>query len=62
MLEAPESNVFKPGDRIVTIAGQEVAGWTWIGRLVQSHGRAGEPLPVTVERNGSEIKLEVRPR
>jgi regulator of sigma E protease len=53
---------FKPGDRIVTIAGQEVAGWSWIGRLVQSHGRAGEPLPVTVQRNGSEIELEVRPR
>jgi regulator of sigma E protease len=52
----------RPGDRIVTIAGEEVSGWSWIGHLVQSHGQDGEPLPVTVERNGAETVLQVRPR
>jgi regulator of sigma E protease len=52
----------RPGDRIVEIAGEEVDGWSWIGQHVQTHGRAGEPLPVTVERGGLEIRLEVRPR
>lgn len=52
----------RPGDRIVEIAGEEVGSWSWIGQHVQSHGRAGEPLPVTVERGGVEIPLEVRPR
>jgi regulator of sigma E protease len=52
----------RPGDRIVEIAGEEVSNWSWIGHHVQSHGRAGEPLPVTVERGGMEVRLEVRPR
>ena len=52
----------RPGDRIVEIAGEEVGSWSSIGRQVQAHGRAGEPLPVTVERGGLEIPLEVRPR
>ena len=44
------------------IAGEEVASWSWIGHLVQTHGTEGEPLPVTVERDGVMIELEVRPR
>jgi regulator of sigma E protease len=52
----------RPGDRIVAIAGEEVTAWSWIGYQVQSHGRAGEPLPVTVERNGATIDIEVSPR
>jgi regulator of sigma E protease len=52
----------KPGDRLVSIAGEEVKGWSWIGYLVQSHGRAGEPLPVTIERDGATLDLEVSPR
>jgi regulator of sigma E protease len=52
----------KPGDRIVAIAGEEVTGWSWIGYLVQAHGRENEPVKVTVERGGTETELEVRPR
>jgi regulator of sigma E protease len=51
-----------PGDRIVAIAGEDVTDWSWVGHQVQNHGRADEPLPVTVERAGIEIQLEVRPR
>jgi len=52
----------RPGDRIVAIAGEEVAGWSWIGHLVQRHGQEDAPLPMTVARNGFETKIEVRPR
>jgi len=52
----------RPGDRIVAIAGEEVAGWSWIGHLVQRHGQEGEPLPITVLRDGFELQTEVRPR
>lgn len=52
----------EPGDLIVEIGGQAVDGWQWIGRHVQEHGRAGEPLAVTVERDGRLVELEVRPR
>jgi regulator of sigma E protease len=51
-----------PGDRIVAIGGAEIEGWQWIGHQVQEQGRADEALPVTVERNGARLELEVRPR
>lgn len=51
-----------PGDRVVVIAGEAVSNWAWIGQHVQNHGREGEPLPVTVERDGIEIRLQVSPR
>jgi regulator of sigma E protease len=46
----------------VRIAGEEVASWSRIGHLVQTHGIEGEPLAVTVDRDGAELELEVRPR
>jgi regulator of sigma E protease len=50
-----------PGDRIAEIAGEAVESWSWIGHLVQLHGKRGEPLAVTVERGGQLVELEVRP-
>ena len=50
------------GDRIVSIGGEEVSSWSWIGRLVQTHGAEGEPLAMTVDRDGVLLELEVRPR
>ena len=50
------------GDRIVSIGGEEVSSWSWIGQLVQTHGAEGEPLAVTVDRDGVLLELEVRPR
>jgi regulator of sigma E protease len=50
------------GDRIVSIAGEEVSSWSWIGYLVQTHGIEGEPLSITVDRDGTQLELEVRPR
>jgi regulator of sigma E protease len=50
------------GDRIVQIAGEEVISWSWIGRLVQTHGVADQPLAITVDRDGVMMELEVLPR
>ncbi|NCF61416.1 MAG: RIP metalloprotease RseP [Gammaproteobacteria bacterium] len=50
------------GDRILSIAGEEVLSWSWIGHLVQTHGIEGEPLSITVDRDGTQLELEVRPR
>lgn len=50
------------GDRIVSIAGEDVPNWNWLGYLVQEHGQDGKPLPVVVERDGVEIELQVSPQ
>ncbi len=50
------------GDRIVEISGEEVTGWSQIGRLVQAHGAEGQPLPLKVDRGGAILELEVLPR
>jgi regulator of sigma E protease len=51
----------RSGDRILSIAGQEVQGWGWIGHLIQQHGSAENPLPVIIERDGREMNLEITP-
>jgi regulator of sigma E protease len=52
----------RAGDRFVFIGGEEVPSWSWIGNLVQEHGRADQPLPIQVDRDGTRLDLEVRPR
>lgn len=52
---------FKVGDRIVSVGGEAVPDWAWVGALVQKHGSAGQPLNVTVERAGGELELSVLP-
>jgi regulator of sigma E protease len=58
---AYQAGIYK-GDRIVRIAGEDVASWSRIGPLVQTHGAEGEPLAITVDRDGVQMELEVRPR
>ncbi len=52
---------FKAGDRIVSVGGETVPDWGWVGALVQKHGVADEPLIVTVERAGGTLDLSVSP-
>jgi len=60
--ESPASRAgFKPGDRIVSVGGEEVPDWAWVGALVQKHGTADEPMVVTVERAGGTLDLDVSP-
>ncbi len=58
---ASEAGIF-PGDRIVSIGGEPVSSWPMIGQLVQTHGVDGEPLPVTIDRDGVLVEIEVLPR
>ncbi|NOR19686.1 MAG: RIP metalloprotease RseP [Xanthomonadales bacterium] len=60
--DSPASRAgFKPGDRIVSVAGETVPDWAWVGALVQKHGTADEPMIVTVERAGGTLDLSVSP-
>ena len=52
---------FKVDDRIISIGGEEVPDWAWVGSLVQQQGSQGQPLKVTVERAGGELELSVNP-
>jgi len=52
---------FKVGDRFVSIGGEAVSDWAWVGVLVQKHGVANEPLMVTIERGSGTLDLEVVP-
>jgi len=52
---------FKADDRVISIGGEQVPDWAWIGALVQKHGSADEPLIVVVERAGGQLELIVMP-
>ena len=52
---------FKVNDHIVSIAGDPVSDWGWVGALVQKHGSAEKPLKVVVERAGGTLELSVSP-
>ena len=52
---------FKAGDRVISVAGEQVPDWAWVGALVQKHGSADESLAVTIERAGGELELSVMP-
>ncbi len=52
---------FKVGDRIISVGGEPVPDWAWVGALVQKHGLTEETMPVTVERAGGTLELSVTP-
>ncbi len=52
---------FKAGDRIISVGGEDVPDWGWVGTLVQKHGSADEVLTVVVERAGGTLELDVTP-
>jgi len=49
----------RPGDRIVSIAGQPVNSWDDVRALVRPNG--GKRIPVVVERNGKPLTLAATP-
>jgi regulator of sigma E protease len=51
----------KVGDRIISIAGEDVPDWGWVGALIQKHGSAEKPLSVVIERAGGTLELSVTP-
>jgi regulator of sigma E protease len=52
---------FKAGDRIISVGGEDVPDWAWVGALVQKHGSVDKPLLVGVERAGGTLELSVIP-
>ncbi|MEM1432778.1 MAG: RIP metalloprotease RseP [Pseudomonadota bacterium] len=62
-LVVPESPAaaagFRVGDRILSIDGDAVAGWTdWVERVQRA---PGQMLPLTLDRNGQQLELSVVP-
>ncbi len=49
----------QPGDRVVAVNGEPVDDWVTFARIVRKH--PGEPLQVTVERDGRPLTLTVVP-
>lgn len=49
----------KPGDRLVSVAGQPIKRTTDVGKLIRP--RIGQPTPIVVLRDGAEQRLEVTP-
>lgn len=49
----------QPGDEIVSFDGAEVAQWSQLVGMVND--RAGETVPLVVERDGQEVTLDVTP-
>jgi len=51
-----------PGDRIVSINGEDVPAWQYVGQLVQDLGSENQPLTLTIERDGTRLEVPVQPR
>ncbi len=51
----------EPGDRILSMNGETVSDWSWVGFLVQKHGADGQSIEILLDRNGFETRLEVTP-
>ena len=49
----------RPGDRVVEVAGEPVAGWQEMVRRVEA--RPGQATPIVVERDGDRVELTVTP-
>ncbi len=48
----------KPDDKIVSIGGMPVSTWTGLQTALKAQ-QAGQPVPVVIDRNGRDIRLEV---
>lgn len=51
-------SLFTPGDRIVSVDGQEVTEYSEVKAIVQGH-KVGDTISVVVSRDGSQTTLEV---
>ncbi|MFT4283563.1 MAG: M50 family metallopeptidase [Protaetiibacter sp.] len=49
----------RPGDRLVSIDGTEIASWDQASGIIRSH--PGDTLSFVVERDGAQLSLEVTP-
>lgn len=56
---APAEGVLRGGDRVVSVAGEPTPTWQDVVAAVRD--RAGEPVPLVVERDGKQVSVEVTP-
>jgi membrane-associated protease RseP (regulator of RpoE activity) len=56
---APAAGVLQEGDRVVEVAGNRTQTWRQVVAAVRD--RAGEPVPLVVERDGGQVELTVTP-
>jgi regulator of sigma E protease len=49
----------REGDRIVSVAGRPVSTWTEIPQAL--HGRVDQPVPILVDRGGSQFAVTIKP-
>ena len=48
-------------DELISIAGQSVTDWGFIGPLIAKHGSADKDLAIQIRRNNQDIQLLLRP-
>lgn len=51
----------RPGDIIRSVGNQAISHGGQLEALAQEYGRTGRPMPVTIERNGTRLQVEVLP-
>ena len=57
---AAEAAGLQPGDRLVAVNGQTLSGWDQLKAAIEKSG--GEPLALTVERNGRAVQVTATPK
>lgn len=57
---AADTAGLQPGDRILSLNGQEIGSFEEVAQIVQF--RLDQPLAVVVERNGAELSLSAQPQ
>jgi regulator of sigma E protease len=48
---------FMVDDRIISISGEDVPDWAWVGALLQKYGSTEKPVTIVVERAGRMLEL-----
>lgn len=52
---------FRPGDRVLAIAGQPVRDWAGLVQALQAQAGPRKPLAIAIERGGRRLDLEATP-
>ncbi|HEY7145377.1 MAG TPA: site-2 protease family protein [Streptosporangiaceae bacterium] len=50
----------KPGDKVISIGGTHVTNWTKLGKVIRDQ-KAGQPVPVVIQRDGRQQTLTITP-
>jgi len=59
---SPAAGLLQPGDRLVAVEGRPIYFIEQLQRAVQRQGERGQPVRLTVEREGELLELAIAPR